>query len=187
MPAEQGVIRNALGWLDVIEKMQKNLPDLIGFARQVAAAGFSHVVHMGMGGSSLAPLVFRDMFEPAPGGLPLTVLDTTDPVTIAALEEKIDLQKTLFIVASKSGTTAEPLAFDDYFYERVRAVKGERAGENFVAVTDPGTPLASSAGERRFRKVFLNFSDIGGRYSALSYFGLAACGPDGSRCGAAPR
>ncbi len=127
---------------------------------------------MGMGGSSLAPLVFRQMFEPAPGGLPLTVLDTTDPVTIAALEEKIDLQKTLFIVASKSGTTAEPLAFDDYFYERVKAVKGEKAGENFVAVTDPGTPLATSAGERRFRRVFLNFSDIGGRYSALSYFGL---------------
>ena len=112
------------------------------------------------------------MFEPAPGGLLLTVLDTTDPATIAALEREIDLPKTLFIVASKSGTTAEPAAFDDYFYERVRSLKGEEAGENFVAVTDPGTPLAASAGERQFRRVFLNFSDIGGRYSALSYFGL---------------
>ncbi len=170
--AEQDVIRNALGWLDAAEKMRENLPDLIGFARQIAASGFSHVVHMGMGGSSLAPLVFRDMFEPGPGGLPLTVLDTTDPVTIAALDDKIDLQRTLFIVASKSGRTAEPLAFDDYFYERVRTVKGERAGENFVAVTDPGTPLATTAGDRQFRRVFLNFSDIGGRYSALSYFAL---------------
>ena len=86
--AEQEAIRNALGWLDVAEKMRENLPDLIGFARQVAASGFSHVVHMGMGGSSLAPLVFRHMFEPGPGGLPLTVLDTTDPVTIAALESR---------------------------------------------------------------------------------------------------
>ncbi len=170
--AEQEQIGHALGWLDVAEKMRENLPDLVGFAREAAASGFSHVVHMGMGGNSLAPLVFQHMFEPAPGGLSLSVLDTTDPVTIAALEQRIDLEKTLFIVASKSGKTAEPLAFDDYFYERVKAVKGEKAGENFVAVTDPGTPLAISAGERQFRRVFLNFSDIGGRYSALSYFGL---------------
>ena len=152
--------------------MQENLPDLIGFAGQVAASGFSHVVHMGMGGSSLAPLVFRHMFEPAPGGLPLTVLDTTDPATIAALEERIDRKKPSLSWRASRGRPPSPLAFDDYFYERVRAVKGQRAGENFVAVTDPGTPLAASAGERRFRRVFLNFSDIGGRYSALSYFGL---------------
>ena len=80
-------------------------------------------------------------------------------------------------MASKSGTTAEPLAFDDYFFERVRTVNGGRAGENFVAITDPGTPLVKSAEERRFRRTFLNFSDIGGRYSALSYFGLLPRGP----------
>ncbi len=171
-PAEQEEIRNGLGWLDVVEKMQEAAPDLMEFARQTAASGFTRVVHMGMGGSSLAPLVFQYMFEPAPGFLPLTVLDTTDPATISAIERSIDLEKTLFIVASKSGTTAEPLAFDDYFFERVKTVKADKAGENFLAVTDPGTPLEKSARERSFRRVFLNFSDIGGRYSALSYFGL---------------
>jgi glucose-6-phosphate isomerase len=171
-PAEQEAIRNGLGWLDAAEKMRQNAPDLMEFARQASASGFSRVVQMGMGGSSLVPLVFQHMFEPAPGGLPLTVLDTTDPVTIEAIESKVDLSRTLFIVASKSGTTAEPVAFDDYFYERLRSIKGEKAGENFIAVTDPGTPLAASAQERQFRRVFLNFVDIGGRYSALSYFGL---------------
>ena len=171
-PREQAAIGRALGWLGVVGKMEENLADLIGFAREVRGSGFSHVVHMGMGGSSLAPLVFQHMFQPGPEGLPLIVLDTTDPATIAALEQRVALATTLFIVASKSGTTAEPLAFDDYFYDRVKALKGQKAGENFVAITDSATPLAESARERGFRRTFLNPSDIGGRYSALSYFGL---------------
>jgi glucose-6-phosphate isomerase len=171
-PREQEALGRALGWLDVVGKMEQNLADLVGFAQEVRGFGFSHVVHMGMGGSSLAPIVFQHMFQPGPEGLPLIVLDTTDPATVAGLEQRVALATTLFIVASKSGTTAEPLAFDDYFYDRVKALKGERAGENFVAITDSATPLAESARQRGFRRTFLNPSDIGGRYSALSYFGL---------------
>ena len=127
---------------------------------------------MGMGGSSLAPLAFQHSFDVSENGLRLIVLDTTDPDTIRKIEREVDLSKTLFIVASKSGTTAEPLAFGEYFYAKVKALKGDRAGENFVAITDPDTPLVKMAKERKFRQTFLNFADIGGRYSALSYFGL---------------
>jgi transaldolase/glucose-6-phosphate isomerase len=127
---------------------------------------------MGMGGSSLAPLTFQRTCARGTDGLPLTVLDTTDPATLLQIECKVELDKTLFIVASKSGTTAETRAFGDYFYDKVRRFKGEQAGENFVAITDPGTPLAELAHERSFRRLLLNFTDIGGRYSALSYFGL---------------
>jgi transaldolase/glucose-6-phosphate isomerase len=171
-PEDQEVIRNALGWLHVAEKMEENLKELADFTAEVRDAGFRHVVHMGMGGSSLAPLVFERTFEPGRNGLPLTVLDTTDPATILKIKDSVPVGETLFIVASKSGTTAEPLAFGEYFYALVKEAKGERAGENFLAITDPGTPLAKLAGERGFRRAFLNFTDIGGRYSALSYFGL---------------
>lgn len=171
-PDTQREIKQSLGWLHVAEKMDGNLQALTAFVAQVKADGFQHVVHMGMGGSSLAPLVFQRTFPVGKDGLPLTVLDTTDPVTIQRLTDDLPLAQTLFIVASKSGTTTEPLAFFDYFYAKVQASKGDRAGENFVAITDPGTPLAKLAEERRFRHIFLNFADIGGRYSALSYFGL---------------
>ena len=127
---------------------------------------------MGMGGSSLAPLVFQRSFEPARHALPLAVLDTTDPATILGIERQAPIKDTLFIVASKSGTTAEPLAFMDYFYVKVKAIKGDRAGDNFVAITDPDSPLVEQAQARGFRHIFLNFADIGGQYSALSYFGL---------------
>ena len=99
-------------------------------------------------------------------------LDTTDPTTILKIEREVPLGETLFIVATKSGTTAEPLAFGEYFYDKVKSLKGNRAGENFVAITDPGSPLVELALSRNFRQVFLNFEDIGGRYSALSYFGI---------------
>ena len=127
---------------------------------------------MGMGGSSLTPLVFERTFTPDKNALPLTVLDSTDPATILEIEKSLPIADTLFIVASKSGTTAEPLAFAEYFYQKVKKIKGERAGENFCVITDPGTALVKMAEERAFRKTFLNFADIGGRYSALSYFGL---------------
>jgi transaldolase/glucose-6-phosphate isomerase len=168
----QKSIRNALGWLHVAENMEANLDALIHFVSEIKAAGFRYVVDMGMGGSSLAPLAFQNTFGAAENGLRLIVLDTTDPATIQKIEREVDLPRTLFIIASKSGTTAEPLAFGEYFYAKVKALKGDRAGENFVAITDPGTPLVKTAKERKFRRTFLNFADIGGRYSALSYFGL---------------
>jgi transaldolase/glucose-6-phosphate isomerase len=169
---DQEVIKNALGWLHVAEKMEETVQTLDDFLAEVREAGFRHVVHMGMGGSSLAPLAFQRTFAPSEDGLPLTVLDTTDPATILEIEHSLPLAETLFIVASKSGTTAEARSFGDYFYAKLRALKGDRAGENMVSITDPGTPLVGLSRERNFRRVFLNFADIGGRYSALSYFGL---------------
>lgn len=171
-PEQQKVIKDALGWLHVAEKMEENLPALQDFVGEVKSAGFRHVVHMGMGGSSLAPLFFARTFAPSESGLPLTVLDTTDPETVLRIERSVPLEHTLFIVASKSGTTAETRSFGDYFYQKVRSLKGNGAGGSFVAITDPGTPLAELGSERGFRRVFLNYVDIGGRYSALSYFGL---------------
>jgi transaldolase/glucose-6-phosphate isomerase len=171
-PEDQRVTRDALGWLHVAEKMEENLGDLAEFAAELKDEGFRQVVHMGMGGSSLAPLVFQRTFTPAKGAMPLAVLDSTDPATILDIERTVPAANTLFIVASKSGTTAEPLAFGDYFYARVEALKRDGAGENFVALSDPGAPLVRLAQERGFRRIFLNFPNIGGRYSALSYFGL---------------
>ncbi len=171
-PEAQKIIRNSLGWLHVAEKMSENLDDLSRFVSEVKAAGFRRAVHMGMGGSSMAPIVLTRTFPVGEGGIPVTVLDTTDPATLLRIEREAPVESTLFIVASKSGTTAEPLAFGEYFYARVKEKKGERAGENFVVITDPDTPLAEMAARRGYRRVFRNYSDIGGRYSALSYFGL---------------
>ncbi len=171
-PGTQQAIHNSMGWLFVAEKMEENLRELEAFEADVLRAGFDHVLVLGMGGSSLTPMVFERTFGWKKGALPLTVLDSTDPATVHQIEQSISIKSTLFIVSSKSGTTAEPLAFEAYFYDKVRKVKGDRAGENFCVITDPGTPLAARATERGYRKVFLNFADIGGRYSALSYFGL---------------
>ncbi|HKK46428.1 MAG TPA: bifunctional transaldolase/phosoglucose isomerase [Balneolaceae bacterium] len=168
----QEMIPDAMGWLDVAGEMISAVPRLEHFAEKIREAGFTHVVHMGMGGSSLAPLLFERTFEPAGNDLELTVLDTTDPATIHKIKEDIPLEKTLFIVASKSGTTAEPNAFGDYFYKKLKTLKGTNAGQHFAVITDPGTPLVDKANERNYRRIFLNFKDIGGRYSALSYFGM---------------
>jgi transaldolase/glucose-6-phosphate isomerase len=166
------IIRGALGWLHVAEKMSENLDDLSRFVSEVKAAGFRRAVLMGMGGSSMAPIVLARTFPVAMDGLPVSVLDSTDPAVVRRIERENPVEDTLFIVASKSGTTAEPLAYGDYFYAKAREKMGGRAGGNFVAITDPGTPLADLAAQRGFRRVFTNFADIGGRYSALSYFGL---------------
>jgi len=171
-PKAQAIVRDGLGWLHVAEKLEENLDDLAAFATEVRAAGFRHVLHMGMGGSSLAPLVVARTFPRTADGLAISVLDTTDPATIVAMERDLSLEETLFIVASKSGTTAEPLAFGDYFFAKLEALRGSRAGEHFVAITDPGTPLAALGRQRKFRRVFLNFTDVGGRYSALTYVGI---------------
>ena len=170
-PTVRAMIGKSLGWLHIADKMEDSLDDLRELVRDVRAAGFEHVVHMGMGGSSLAPLVFARTFT-ACDGLGLTILDSTSPAKIKEIEESIPLGRTLFIVASKSGATAEPLAFADYFYEKVKLLVGESAGSHFVAITDPNTPLMRSAESRDFRRIFPGAVDIGGRYSALSYFGL---------------
>jgi hypothetical protein len=133
----------------------------------VRAAGYRRAVLLGMGGSSLAPEVLRATFGVRPGFLDLSVLDTTDPATLLAVDRSLDLDQTLFLVASKSGTTIETLSHFAYFWQR----SGGR-GTQFVAITDADTPLEALARERGFRRVFINPPDIGGRYSALSYFGL---------------
>jgi transaldolase/glucose-6-phosphate isomerase len=165
--AHKKIIANALGWLGVAEDMTKHAAELKAFADSVRGE-FTHFVVLGMGGSSLCSEVTRRVFNTPQ----LLVLDSTVPEAVQALEEKIDVAKTLFIVASKSGTTTEPAMFHRYFYDRVKSVKGDRAGENFIAVTDPDTQLGKDAARDKFRKVFINYADIGGRYSALSYFGM---------------
>ena len=168
----QKTIRNSLGWLAVMATVRQHASGLARFAVEVTQAGFRHVLLLGMGGSSLCPDVLRLTFGEAAGFPALAVLDTTDPASVQAFEQAVDLPHTLFIVASKSGTTPEISAFYQYFLAKVRGLKGERAGEQFIAITDAGTPLERTGAEVRFRHVFLNPSDIGGRYSALSFFGM---------------
>ena len=171
-PEQKKAISRMMGWLHAPERMEGELAGLREFGRRAREDGFTHVVHMGMGGSSLAPLVFHNLFGDRSDGLSLRVLDTTDPTTLLALERSIPLEHTLFIVASKSGTTTEPLAFAEFFYHRLRALRGEDAREQMVAITDPGTPLEEQAMKRGYRAVFHGFPDVGGRYSALTAFGL---------------
>ncbi len=169
-PAE---ISNRLGWLRIAEEMLSNVPRMESFVESVRGAGYSDVVLLGMGGSSLAPEVFSKVFGTADSFLTLTVVDSTDPGAILDAAEALDLSKTLFIVATKSGGTAETLSFFKYFYNEVaEALDSENAGEHFVAITDPGSKLADIAEQYGFRDIFLNNPNIGGRYAALSYFGL---------------
>ena len=162
-----------LGWLSIVTEQQKNATRFTKFAEEVEDAGFSHALLLGMGGSSLCPEVFRKTFGKIEGFPELHVLDSTDPAQINAVEKKIDLTNTLFFVSSKSGTTLEPNIFKQYFFERVRQTVGEKTGERFVAITDPGSKLRQAAESDQFRKIFLGVPSIGGRYSALSDFGLA--------------
>ena len=171
-PQHQEVIRNRLGWLDTPTSLADRVEDLTAFAEEIRSEGFGHVVHLGMGGSSLCPEVCRQIFGSAKGWPELIVLDDTDPAAVSNVEDRVDLTRTLFIVASKSGTTTETLSFFHYFWEQVREGGVGDPGSRFVAITDPGTPLVAEARERGFRRVFENPEDIGGRYSALSYFGL---------------
>lgn len=170
--AVQSGIGDRLGWLDVVERMIGEADDLRQFAEGICKGGFQTVLLMGMGGSSLAPDLFSMEFETADGFPELYVLDSTDPAVVAVCRDGLEPENTLYIVSSKSGTTTEPTAFLEYFYDRVRQAKGDRPGDNFIAITDPGSPLAEEAKKRGFRRVFENPPDIGGRYSALSYFGL---------------
>ena len=166
-PAAQREIAQRLGWLDLPRTMASCVGELASFADEVRGAGYTRVVLLGMGGSSLAPETLGRVFGAKEGYPTLTVLDSTDPGFIAEVEHGSPLGATFFLVSSKSGTTLETSDLFAYFWERT----GGRGGQ-FAAITDPGTPLAKLARERGLRRVFENPPDIGGRYSALSYFGL---------------
>lgn len=156
-----------LGWLDAPQRALDELDDVEAFAREVREAGFTHVLLLGMGGSSLAPLTWADTFGAADDGLALHVLDSTDPGAIADAQAAVPLDTTLFVVSTKSGGTIETISLFEHFYATV----GED-GSKFVAITDPGSGLEDLARERGFRRTFLADPTIGGRYSALSAFGI---------------
>ncbi|MBI3595381.1 MAG: glucose-6-phosphate isomerase [Nitrospirae bacterium] len=165
-------IVDRLGWLDVPEKMKSRIPELIEFRNDIIQAGYKNIVLLGMGGSSLCPEVCRKIFGISSGSPGFYVLDTTSPATILRTEKKLRSEKTLYILASKSGSTLEVDSLYRYFLEKVEMLHPGGAGEYFMAITDPGTSLERLARDKMFRKVFTNPPDIGGRYSALSYFGL---------------
>jgi transaldolase/glucose-6-phosphate isomerase len=166
-------ITNRLGWLHAPEIMGDNIQRLEELANAVCDDNYTHALLLGMGGSSLAPEVFRKAFGVKDGYLDLAVLDSTDPAAVLAHAEGLDPERTLFIVSTKSGTTVETISFFKFFYNWVRdAVGAGTAGKHFIAITDPVTPLADIAERYGFRATFLNDPNIGGRYSALSYFGL---------------
>jgi transaldolase/glucose-6-phosphate isomerase len=171
-----------LGWLAITDEQIANIETLKQLAAEVRGAKFKHILLLGMGGSSLCPEVLRMTFGKVAGNAELHVLDSTDPVQIKALEKKLDLKKTLCIVSSKSGSTLEPNIFKQYFFERVKKAVGEKlAGSRFIAVTDPGSKMQQAAEADRFWKIFAGVPSIGGRYSALSNFGMvpaAAMGLD---------
>jgi len=162
-----------LGWLGITNDEQAHIDRLSGIREAASGAGFSHVLLLGMGGSSLGPEVIKTTFGTINGFPELHVLDSTDPAQVKTFEDKVDLKNTLFIVSSKSGSTLEPNIFMQYFFDRIeRLVGSEEAGRRFVAITDPGSKLQQIAERDGFRRVFLGWPNIGGRYSVLSDFGL---------------
>ena len=171
-----------LGWLDIVEEQIARPVELRNLAKEVWSAGFRDVLLLGMGGSSLCPEVLRVTFGKIAGYPNLHVLDSTDPAQVKAFEDKIDITRTLFIVSSKSGSTLEPNIFKQYFFELTKkAVGADKAGSHFIAITDPGSKMQKEAEGDRFRHIFFGKPSIGGRYSALSNFGMvpaAAIGID---------
>jgi len=173
---------NWLGWLDITEYQIQHPVELRNLAKEVWSAGFKDILLLGMGGSSLCPEVLRMTFGRIAGYPDLHVLDSTDPAQVKAFENKVDIARTLFIVSSKSGSTLEPNIFKQYFFERTKQVVGaDKAGSHFIAITDPGSKMQQVAEADRFRHIFFGRPSIGGRYSALSNFGMvpaAAMGVD---------
>lgn len=166
-------ITNRLGWLTIAPAMAESTDELRTFADAVRRDGFDRVVVLGMGGSSLAPELFARMFGPAPGYPELLILDSTDPMAIANVRKQLDPERTLFIVSSKSGGTVETLSFFKYFYTWLaEELDRDDVGDHFVAISDPGSSLQELASHYQFRAAFANDPNIGGRYSALSHFGL---------------
>jgi transaldolase/glucose-6-phosphate isomerase len=174
-----------LGWLDITEEQLANAAKLQSFAEEIKAAGFTDILLLGMGGSSLCPEVLSLTYPQTPGYPRLHINDSTDPAQIRDVEKKINLAKTLFIVSSKSGSTLEPNIYKQYFFERVQQTLGaEVAGSRFIAITDPGSNMQQVAERDHFRNIFYGVPSIGGRYSALSNFGMvpaAAMGLDISK------
>lgn len=181
-PAE---ISDRLGWLDAPEAMEERLGEIQTVVDAVRAEGLDRAVLLGMGGSSLAPEVFRQVFGVRNGSLDLTVLDSTDPEAVLSLVAGLVPEKTLFVVSTKSGGTVETISLLKFFFRWVVAARGRKAaGRHFLAITDPGSALAEAAARHGFRHTFLNDPEIGGRYSALSCFGLVPAlllGMDGER------
>ena len=174
-PADHGVAEQYMGWLDIVQTMDANVEHLVELAEELEDDGIRKVVLMGMGGSSLAPDVFRATFGQRSGSPELIVLDSTVPAQVKAVADAVGGQDTVFMVASKSGTTTEPLSFDAFFFDR------EKEGEQFIAITDPGSKLERMAMDRDFRAIYNGDPEVGGRYSALSPFGMvpaAAMGLD---------
>ena len=170
-----------LGWLNIVDDQLLNVAKLTDLAAEVKAGGFTDILLLGMGGSSLCPEVFALTFPQTSGFPRLHILDSTDPAQIKHAEEKLDLAKTLFIVSSKSGSTLEPNIYKQYFFERMKQTVGDKAGSHFIAITDPGSKMQGVAERDRFRHIFYGLPSIGGRYSALSNFGMvpaAAMGID---------
>jgi transaldolase/glucose-6-phosphate isomerase len=162
-----------LGWLGVTEEQTARLRDFRQVAEDVKSAGFTHVLLLGMGGSSLCPEVLKMTFGKLTAFPELHVLDSTDPAQVKSFENRIDLSRTLFIVSSKSGSTLEPNIFKQYFFERAKEVAGPgKAGSQFIAITDPGSKMEQVARSDHFRHIFHGLASIGGRYSALSDFGV---------------
>ncbi len=166
------LIMNRLGWLSLPYNMTNNVYEINEFTKEVIADGFTEAVLLGMGGSSMGPEVLSNVFGTSKGYLNLRVLDTTDPAAVSRISQSIDLQKTLFIVSSKSGSTIEVDSMFRYFFGMLNDAGTREPGRHFVAITDSNTVLQTLAQENGFRKVFTNPSDVGGRYSVLSYFGL---------------
>jgi transaldolase/glucose-6-phosphate isomerase len=164
-------LTNRLGWLDLPGSMQPRLPEFEAMARSVIEDGYTHIVLLGMGGSSLAPEVFASVFGSAEGYPALTILDSTHPTAVRIVERQIDPARTLFVVSSKSGTTLETMSLFRTMWHRVSSAV-EQPGRGFVAITDAGSSLQDLAEERQFRQVINAPSEVGGRYSALSPFGL---------------
>jgi transaldolase/glucose-6-phosphate isomerase len=168
----QKIIRNSLGWLTVANEMLAVAGDLKTFADDVRDSGnFRHVMVCGMGGSSLCPEVLRQTFGRQEAYPQLLVLDSTDPDAVQSFRNQIDISRCLFVIASKSGTTTEPIVFHRYWYNEVARLSSE-PGKSFITITDPGSQMADIAAGEGFKHIFLNQADIGGRYSALSYFGM---------------
>jgi transaldolase/glucose-6-phosphate isomerase len=162
-----------LGWLDITEQQIENVDALNEIAADIKKAAFKNALLLGMGGSSLCPEVLRLTFGKASGYPDLHVLDSTDPAQIKSIEESVDLASTICIVSSKSGSTLEPNIYKQYFFDRVKAKVGEKeVGNRFIAITDPGSKMQRVAEKDKFRKIFMGVPSIGGRYSALSNFGM---------------
>ncbi|MBI3547982.1 MAG: glucose-6-phosphate isomerase [Elusimicrobia bacterium] len=170
--AHRKIILQSLGWLHMPEWAAKKTVEIETFAREVHESGIEKILLLGMGGSSLAPEVFRRTFGTRKGWPELHVLDSTHPGAVAEMDRLCPPAKTLYVVASKSGTTTEPLRFFDHYWSLASAALKADAGRHFVAITDPASFLEATAKERKFRRIFTNPADIGGRFSALSYFGL---------------